>query len=223
MIITSRPKASMDSCSARLATTADRSKLLWHYDSIKNGCYVSCASPDTLRAVYHAEVSHDVLRYRTQLEPLRLKIGGQPKTYMPHLEETLLDGGVIVTEITDMFEEGGDHEHAEAVAQARAYYAARGIGFRIRDRSKIAEQSILDAVEAIQTFRRTAVTTDDVARVKVAFGERHYAPLADIRDIFKSPALGFAKLSAMMVRRIVAIDLTRELGPASQVRLLDLN
>jgi hypothetical protein len=198
----------------------ERSALRWNYYSVKNFGYVACVSADGLRALYHAEVSTDVVGYHTHLEPVHFKVGRRSASFKAHLEETLLDGRIVVSAFADLIDED-DPKQAEAIAGARAHYGALGIGFRVRGRPEIAEQATADAVEAIQTFRRTSFTDDDIWLVKDALGDRSSAPLAELRDCFKSPALGFAKLSAMMVRRVVAIDLHHELGPASAVRLID--
>lgn len=71
MLITAPPKSPTGSClpglppcmDTRLAPPAGVwSKLHWNYYSVKIGGYVPCASPDSLRAIYHAEVSHEVVR-----------------------------------------------------------------------------------------------------------------------------------------------------------------
>lgn len=198
----------------------ERSTFRWNYYSVKNWSHVACASPDGLRALYHAEVCTDVVGYRTQVEPARLKVGRRSVTFEPHLEETLFDGRIIISTFADLLE---DHDSGkpEIVEHALAYYAALGIDFRVRGHPEIGHESTADAVEAIQTFRRTRFTDEDIWLVKEAISKQHAVPLAEVRDTFKSPALGFAKLSAMMVHRIIAIDLTHELSPSSPIRLLN--
>jgi len=198
----------------------ERSALRWNYYSVKNGAYVLCASSDGLRALYHAEVCTDVVGYRTYLEPVRLKIERRSPTFAAHLEETLSDGRIVVSVFADVLGDGHP-EKPEIVEQLRAHYAASGIGFCVRGRAEFGQETTADAVEAIQTFRRTSVTDADIWLVKDTISNRSNARLAEIRDRFKSPALGFAKLSAMMVRRVVAIDLRQELGPTTPVCMLD--
>lgn len=198
----------------------ERTTVRWNYYSVKNRGYVACASADGLRALYRAEVCTDVVGYRTHLEPVRLLVGRRSMIFKAHLKETLADGCIVVSVFADMIDD--DHPMVvETMANARAHYGALGIGFRVIGRPEITEQYAADAVEAIQTFRRTSLTDADIRLVKNAIGERHFAPLAELRDCFKSPALGFAKLSAMMVRRVVAIDLDHELGPTTPIRLID--
>lgn len=190
------------------------------YYSVKNGCYVPYPSGGGLRALYYAEVCTEVVSYRTHLEPVRLKIGGQSMTYTAHLEETLIDGHIIVTEFMDMLSEDNPARLA-AIPHAREHYAGRGVGFRVHGRPASEVQATFEAAEAIQSFRHTRFTYADILRVKSAIGERSSGTLGEVRNLFKSPALGFAKLSAMMVRRIIAIDLTQGLGATTPVRLLD--
>lgn len=199
---------------------ADRRRCMgsWKYYSVKNGHYVPFASGSLLRALYRAEVSHDVVGYRTEFDPSDLRLVG-PLAYAPFLEETTSDGRLIMTAFLEMSEESADREYAEAIVKARTHFGARGISLHIRGGPEIDEQPLFDAVEAIQTFRRTPFTDADILLVKDAIGERASAPLGEVRDMFKSSALGFAKLSAMMVRRIVVIDLNQELGPKTPVRM----
>jgi hypothetical protein len=199
---------------------AQRSGYRWNYYSVKNRGYAACASADGLRALYHAEVRTEVVGYRINPEPVRLKVGLRSVIFKADLEETLSDGRIVVSAFADMIGDD-DPKLVETIAGARDHYGALGIGFHVVGRPEITEQSTADAVEAIQTFRRTSFTDVDVWMVKNAIGKRHFAPLAELRDCFKSPALGFAKLSAMMVRRVIAIALDHELGPTTPVRLID--
>jgi len=197
-----------------------RARPVWNYYSLKNGFSLPCESSNELHALYHAEVSPLVVRYRAQPHTARFVIDGRVREYTPDLEETHGCGRVIITEVKDTFEEEADPAYTEKLHVARAFYEAQGMTFRILERAEIEARPVFDSVEAIQAFRRTVITAADIFQVRSVIGSLESAPLAEVRDTFKTSALGFAKLAAMMVRRIISIDLERDLGPESPVRLL---
>jgi hypothetical protein len=204
----------------RIDFVRERSTFRWNYYSIKNEAYIAYASPDCLRALYHAEVSTDVVGYRTRVAPLPLRVGRQQVRFAAHLEEIMSDGGVVARCFWDLLGRPNSKQ-SDILEGAFRYYASLGIRFHVVGAPGIEEQNALNAAEAIQTFRHTAITDADICMVKDAIGERPVAPLGEVRDLFNSPALGFAKLSAMMVRRMIAINLSQELGPTTPVRLVD--
>ncbi len=190
------------------------------YDSIKNGCAVSWRSRRELHGHYHSEVSPSVLKYRARPHTLQSVIDGVARFCTPDREKEMVDGQHRIVEVRDEYEAEDDPDHAAEINCARAVYSLCGKLFRIQDRAEIEAQPLFDAVEAIQSFRHTAITPRDIVLVQEVFGGRAILPLAEVRDAFGNAPLGFAKLSAMMVRRIVAFDLSEALGPTTPIRLL---
>lgn len=196
-----------------------RARTAWNYYSMKNGFSLPCESKNELHALYHAEVSHHVVRYRVQPHTARFVVGNGLREYTPDLEETHSDGRVTITEVKEVFKEEADPAYAEKLRVARRFYEDQGMNFRILERADIEAQPVFDSVETIQAFRRTVITAADILQVRSVIGARESAPLSEVRDAFKTSALGFAKLAAMMVRRLICIDLERGLAADTPVRL----
>lgn len=197
-----------------------RARPVWLYYSLKCGTGMPCESGNELHALYHAEVATEVVRYRVQPCTLHFVIGGRVRSYTPDLEETLSDGRVRVTEVKDKFEVDEDPEYAEKLFHAAAYYGAKGQHFRVLERPEIEARPLFDAVDIVQGFRRTAVTVEDVMRIHERFAGREFVQLGEAHETFASAPLGFAKLSAMMVRRIIALDLTKHLSTDTAIRIM---
>ena len=76
-------------------------------------------------------------------------------------------------------------------------------------------------VRDVQSWRMTEYTNADVFRIVEALRSTGSAALGDLVEHFASRPLGFAKLKAMMVGRIVNIDLTQQIGDATPVALVN--
>lgn len=205
----------------RQITNGRRSRPVGRYYSIKNGRAIPWESRNELHAFYHAEVSPSVVSYRAQPHTLHLVINGVSRFYTPDREEELATGQRHVVEVKDEFEAESDPDYGTKIEYARAVYRLSGKLFSIQERAQIEAQPLFDAVEAIQRFRRTAVTHQDIFVIREMFAGNEVLPLLTVRDAFKSVPLGFAKLSAMMVRRVLVLDLTHKLGPDTPVRILN--
>ena len=197
-----------------------RSRPVWNYYSMKCGVGFPCESANELHALYHSEVSSAVVRYRVQPHTLRFVIGGRIVSYTPDLEEVLADGGVRTSEVKDKFKADEDPEYTQKLGHAAAFYAAKGQQFRILEREQIEARPLFASVDIIQSFRRTAVTIEDVNRLFTQFAGRDAITLAEARALFASGPVGFAKLSAMMVRRIISFDLTRGISADTPIYML---
>ncbi|MNW04103.1 hypothetical protein D3C71_2001390 [compost metagenome] len=75
-------------------------------------------------------------------------------------------------------------------------------------------------VTDVQSRRMTDYTGADVFRVVEFVRRSDEAALGELAQHLGARALGFAKLKAMMVGRIVRIDLTQPIGDASRVVLV---
>jgi hypothetical protein len=75
-------------------------------------------------------------------------------------------------------------------------------------------------VTEIQSRRMTDYTSADVFRVVESVRHPGEVALGELAQFLGARALGFAKLKAMMVGRIVRIDLAQPIGDASRVVLV---
>jgi hypothetical protein len=148
-------------------------------------------------------------------------IHGHRRSYTPDREDTMSDGRKVIVEVKDDAEAAKEPGYEEKLEYARAVFAALGVGFRIQTKAEIEAQPRFDAVERIQSLRRTLITTEDTLILMQVFAGRTTVALSDFSRAYKSAKLGLAKASAMMIRRTIALDLTRPLGPDTPICLVD--
>lgn len=194
------------------------------------GCYYSykCgrASPwesrTELLGLYHAEVRFDVVDYRAQPHTLEMFHEGKKFKYTPDLEQRLADGRVEIVEIKGEFDALADPDYTTKLEVARDVYAAAGQSFRVVERKELEAQPLFKAIEEIQNYRRTAITASDMFLISNLFKTKEDVTLGDMKGAYGNPIVGMAKTYAMMVRRIVEIDIARGLDNRSAVRLASL-
>lgn len=211
---------SEESGPSRNIITGRRNRPVGLYCSTKNGAGCPWESGNELHALYLAEVSPDVVRYKTQPETLSIAINGTKKRYTPDLKEVMADGRVVISEIKEDADDL-DPCYRQKLDYVRTYYRERGIEFRIIDRAYIEAQPRFESAEAIQLFGRTVVTAADVMLAREMLAGNTEVALWELRDRYKTIPLGFAKICGMVVRRIISIDLSVKLGPYTPVRLVE--
>lgn len=195
-----------------------RNRAVGRYASIKNGWSPPWESRFELKDMYRAEVDGTVLSYTTQPETLCWQSGSKSRRYTPDRIDYLADGSRRVIEIKGSYEAERDPDYAEKLAEVADVYNALGVQFQLRDRHLIEEEPTFSAVEEIQAYRRTVVTTTDVdeARRILNDGEQ---PLGSLLSNLSSPTPR-AVVFAMVVRRIVHINLTHGLRQDAVVAML---
>ncbi|QYF87280.1 TnsA endonuclease N-terminal domain-containing protein [Brevundimonas sp. PAMC22021] len=169
----------------------------------------------------HCEVDTEVLDYRAQ--PFRLEFAqeGRRRTYIVDCVRLMADGSIEVVEVKSDPRALHDHDYAEKLHAIRTICEQVGWRFRLVFKMALLEpaavhQNVLD----VQSWRMTEYTSADVFRIVEAFRRTGRAVLGDLVEHFASRALAFAKLKAMMVGRIVRIDLTQPIGNATPVALV---
>jgi hypothetical protein len=203
----------------RAIVTGRRSRRTGAYFSVKCGYAVPWESGNELRAIYDAEVRTDVVRYRVQPHTLHLGDGKGVRQYTPDLELQLIDGTIEIVEVKGRFIEDADPQYSEKLNAARKVYAITGHKFRVieYDQCRDAQSK---AVDEVQAYRRVVITPGDTIAIAELFRTEDQLPLGCISLGSGNGIVDRAKLCAMMVRRIVDIDLSKGLRADSMVRLI---
>ncbi|WP_296597999.1 hypothetical protein [Phenylobacterium sp.] len=204
----------------RRITNGRRHRPVGHYYSQKNGFSVPWESRNELHGFYHAEVDANVVAYRAQPHTLRMGLHGVVSSYTPDRADRLSDGRTEIIEIKDAFKPERDPAYERKLHQASAIYRHLGWRFRIVERTDLEAAPRFKTIEEVQSYRRTAVTAQDVFVVSRLFHDSPERTLGEVIALFGNPVLGMAKAYAMTVRRILALDLTVPLNDAMPVRLL---
>lgn len=203
----------------RPIATGRRRRPVGCYYSFKCGQAFPWESRTELLGIYHAEVRFDVVDYRVQPHTLEMFHEGRKLRYTPDLEHRLSDGRTEIVEIKGEFDALADPNYTAKLGIARDVYAAAGQSFRVVDRKELEAQPRFKAIEEIQNYRRTAITPTDMFVVSNIFKGKGGVTLGDMKGIYGNPIVGMAKTYAMMVRRIVEIDITGGLNDDSPLYL----
>jgi hypothetical protein len=163
------------------------------------------------------------------VRPFRMEFhfaGGDVITYVPDMERRL-DGAIEIDEIEKTQAQlADDPYYAWKVSLAREACQARGWTFRIITADKcVLPGRLLDNIRQVRLDSRMRVTSEDHLRLgeamekvrgKLTYGEA-VAALSGHDDPWDRD--GVAKLHALIVRRVVCVDLTRRLTQNSSVVL----
>lgn len=182
-------------------------KAIGRYPSEKCGCSYQYESSHELHGFWHAEVDTAVQHYRAQPHTLRIEAERDPVSYTPDREDVLACGTIRIIEIKGKFEPKRDPLYTQKLEWARAIYNSMGWRFDIVERAELEAQPKFKFVEAIQAYRRTSVTLSDIDLIRNLFEQQATLPFEKVQAVFASKPVGFAKVSAMIVRRLLSIDL----------------
>lgn len=205
----------------RTIVTGRRHITTGSYASIKAGRPFPFEGMNERAFLMRCEVDTEVVDYRAQPFRFEFVLDGKKRTYIVDCVR-LLDGERLeVVEVKKDRRALKDPDYSlklECVAEI-----CRQLGWRFR--VIFADELFLpkarfQAVEDIQSWRFTAYGEADSYRVIRRLHDGGEACLGSLADMFASRQLGRAKIKAMMVRRLVTIDLAKPLSDTSPVQLL---
>jgi len=204
----------------RTAADVSQKKAVGRYASQKNGRGQFWESRNELHAFYGAEVSTEIVKYRAQPHTLAIVISGKARRYTPDRMDYLAGGRAEIVEIKDAYKPERDPDYHTKLEMARVVYGHLGWSFRITNRDEIESQPKFEAAKYIQSFRRTVVTPSDEDLVLNLLIQRGPVALAELRALWASPALGFAKMCALMVKRTINIAFESGVSDDTPVHLV---
>ncbi len=185
------------------------------YFSVKSGRHLPYESHLELHDLWRAEVDADVVRSWPQPFTLTYSEGDGLRRYTPDRNDARADGGVEVVEVKERAGEVSP-ERAAAIAEA---LNSRGWSYRVVDRAEIEREPVFSAVRRVQRHRRTAVTAADAVHLRELL-TRGPRPFGEVLEALGGGPPGLAKACALVVRRVIAVDLAAGLTPSAPVRVL---
>ncbi len=169
----------------------------------------------------HCEVDTDVIDYRAQPFRLEFVLDGRKRTYIADCVRVLASGDFELVEIKSAPSSVHDPDYRQKLEAVREICSQVGWRFRLIFKKALTEPAAFyHNIVDVQSWRMTEYSDKDVFRIVEAVGRRPGATLGDVIQVFGSRAEGLAKLKAMMVGRIVRLDLTEEIGDATPVCLV---
>jgi len=169
----------------------------------------------------HCEVDTDVIDYRAQPFRLEFVLDGRKRTYIADCVRVLASGDIELVEIKSDPSSVRNPDYRQKLEAVRAICSQVGWRFRLIFEKSLTEPAVFHRnIIDVQFRRMTKYSDTDVFGVVEALGRQSGATLGDVIQNIGSRAEGLAKLKAMMVGRIVRLDLTEQIGDATPVGLV---
>lgn len=198
--------ARVDGRPIRRIIAGRQTKPVGFYYSEKCGRFMPYESFNELNALYIAEADFNVVSYRVQPHAIWLAgVEDRDPTYFPDREDILFSGVRRIVEIKK--HKKFTPEYRAKITRAQLHYEHHDLQFEVLDRDDIERQPRFGSAEKLQAYKRTAITDADLRKLRELFHGRESICFGDARDVLGGRCLGFAKLGAMIVRRLVGIDL----------------
>lgn len=99
-------------------------------------------------------------------------------------------------------------------------YQSQGWAFRVIEAGELMQEPRFDAVREIQSYRRASLTPADTSILSSLFQGTDRISFKELTAAYPAHLLGKAKASAMMVRRMISIDLSNGLCASAAVTLI---
>lgn len=191
------------------------------YASMKAGRPCPFEGMNERAFLMHCEVDTEVVDYRAQPFRFEFVVDGKKRTYIVDCVR-LLDGERLeVVEVKKDRRALKDPDYSLKIDCVAEICRQLGWQFRVVFADDLfLPKERFQAIEDIQSWRLTAYSEADVYRLIKRLDNASVECLGSLADMFSSSQLGRAKLKAMMVHRLVAIDLASPLSDDSAVRLI---
>ena len=168
------------------------------------------------------EADTRVVSYLAQPHRLTIPVGrDESLVYYPDLRREMAVGPTEIIEVKKAYDPQRDPFYDRKIGLAQDVYTGLGWAFRVMDAAEIEAEPAWSTARAIQRYRHVALTTRDrltaMEAVEAAGG---VTTVAAAVEALGGGSAAHARLCALVVRRVVAIDLGQRLGPGSTVTLV---
>jgi len=191
------------------------------YASRKSGRAHPYESMNERAFFMHCEVDTDIVDYRAQPFRFEFVIDGTRRAYIADAVRLHSSGVVEVIEIKDDRRQLKDPDYLLKLQAVREICDSIGWQFRIVLKKDLLEPFVrFKNIEDIQSWAFTDYSPSDTFEAVRFLSIHDTASLGDVADRLGSQSAGIAKLKAMMVGRIVRLDLDSKLDEDSLVTLV---
>ncbi len=206
----------------RTIITGRRRQVTGSYSSRKAGRGFPFESMNEQALLMHSEVDTDVVTFAAQPCRFEFTVEGRSRVYIADCGRLLSDGTIEIVEVKNDRRHLQDRDYAAKLERVEAICEAVGWTFRTVFSHelflpKVRHENVVEIQS--QSTATFDVADEYVARVALARGGGRIT-LGELADALGGRQRGMAIAKAMMVHRIVAIDLERPLCRASAVTLV---
>jgi len=208
-----------DGRALRTIITGRRRTISGVYASRKAGRGLAFESMNEHAFFHHSEVDIGVVDYLAQPFRFEFVIDGTPRTYIADCVRQLADGAIEVVEVKHDARALKDPDYVLKLHWVREICRVLGWSFRVVHGQRLRERSVRnDNVQTVQHSRSVQYSASDVFVAADACGRTGATTLGVLAEALGDVRLGRAKAYAMMVGRLVDIELDARLSPQTPVR-----
>lgn len=207
----------------RTIITGRRRIVTGSYASRKAGRALPFESMNERAFFMHSEVDTGVVDYRAQPFRFEFALNGKHRIYIADCARLLASGRIEVVEVKNDPRALRDQDYLLKLERAAALCALLGWDFRVVLANELVEDRIVHAnVLEVQMRRHVRLDASHIHAAAHAIQSAGGAVmLGALADILGGRRSGTAIAQAMMVQRLVEIDLTHPIGADSIVKLVD--
>lgn len=219
-VVAGRVVLSEDGRPIRSIITGRRTQVTGSYASRKAGRGQVFESMVERCFFMHCEVDIRVVDYRAQPFRFEFSLGGKWRTYIADCVRLMDNGRVEVVELKSDFRDLRNADYQAKLDRVRRLCRLLGWRFSVIRRRHLEKSALLQRnIELVQQDRLTAFNDLHTYRVTEVLVDGP-ACFGDVAEALDARPVGDAIVRAMMVARILEIDLRRPLNDDSPVRLL---
>lgn len=194
------------------------------YASRKAGRALPYESMNERAFFMHSEVDTDVVDYRAQPFRIEFAVDGRKRTYIVDCVRQLSGDEIEVVEVKNDRRALRDLDYQLKLECVRAICEQVGWRFRIVLKQALFEPQVRYAnILEVQSWKLTDYGAKDVFRAVDWLDRCGPSALGQLAELLGGQLPGMAKLKAMMVGRIVRLDLSKPLTPETHVELVAPN
>lgn len=213
-----------DDTPIRTILTGRRVIVTGFYSSRKAGRALPFEGMNEQTLMKHSEVDTRVVDYRSQPFRFEFVVDGAKRIYIADCARLLDDGGVEIVEVKGERTRLDDPDYAMKIEGVREICEKLGWRFRLVTRQQLHNPGTLLAnIESIQLHRNASFDQASVyTAAELVDREGGEAELGVLADRLAGGPRGMAIAQALMVARVISIDLTAPLSANSRVTLVPL-
>lgn len=206
----------------RSAITGRRVIVSGSYASRKSRRTQPHESMNELALFHESEVDVDVVDYRAQPFRFEFELDGRKATYIADCFRVLSGAPPEVVEVKSDYRHLRDPAYAEKLRRVGEICALLGWRFRTVTKADLLEPRLRRAnIQLVQSKRLVRFSAPDVyAATEILQHATQPVSMGVLSEALGDARSGMARLMAMMVARVVKIDLAKPISPTSLVSLV---
>ncbi|MBW8303794.1 MAG: hypothetical protein K0M78_07605 [Brevundimonas sp.] len=205
----------------RTILTGTKKLVTGSYPSRKAGRAMPYEGMNEHDFIMHCEVDTEVVDYRVQPFRFEFVVDGKKRIYIADVVRLLSSGQIEVVEVKQDRLALKDPDYSLKLECVKEICRRVGWLFRVVFSLELRRPAVrFTNIQDIQAWRTTRYGPGDVYQVCDLLSGHAHKTMGALAEALGDPIVGVAKLKAMMVGRVVRLELNRKLGADTLVSLV---